>query len=474
MKIQSIDTEIVKAYFHSGQPDIPKKSASEMKEFFDVMPKKVLIPKLNEIIDELNGGGYGKSAYDIACEHGFSGDEAQWLASLVGKTGKTGPKGEKGADATIKCDDVSNIITEGIYLVDGEYYLASPKLWDTSLDVPFIFTGDSALVDKLGLDADDSMIPGAQNVPDKSTMWGVPLLKYNNTQGDGSGATYIILRWDNITLLVYTADLHDATPQYVCEYDLLSEEGINLSSLITEHYTFGTGEDISGNFAKINRYLKSGLDVLRIVTKKTEFTNVLKGKKTANAVLLDDLSPIEHELEVSVSGGTGVKQYGKNLLPYPYIDTTKTKNGVEFIDNGDGSVTVKGTATADTNFILSYYNYFGSGTINSISNVASNGQYVMSKYLYYSGESNPYLPVSIVVGKDKTIDETIYPQVAAGNVLPEYEQYKAPVEHTADENGKIKGLVVSGGSMTLKADPEALVSVEYNRDINKVIAKLEG
>lgn len=35
----------------------------------------------------------------------------------------------------------------------------------------------------------------------------------------------------------------------------------------------------------------------------------------------------------------------KNLIPYPYHESTKTVNGITFTDNGDGSVTVSGTAT---------------------------------------------------------------------------------------------------------------------------------
>lgn len=42
----------------------------------------------------------------------------------------------------------------------------------------------------------------------------------------------------------------------------------------------------------------------------------------------------------------------KNLLEYPYINTTKTENGITFTDNGDGTVTVNGTATAATKFYL--------------------------------------------------------------------------------------------------------------------------
>lgn len=47
-------------------------------------------------------GSDGKSAYEIAVEHGYSGTEEEWLASLVGAqgpkgdTGATGPKGDQG------------------------------------------------------------------------------------------------------------------------------------------------------------------------------------------------------------------------------------------------------------------------------------------------------------------------------------------------------------------------------------------
>lgn len=43
---------------------------------------------------------------------------------------------------------------------------------------------------------------------------------------------------------------------------------------------------------------------------------------------------------------------GKNLIPYPYVSTTLTSNGVVWTDNKDGSVTANGTATGYSAFIL--------------------------------------------------------------------------------------------------------------------------
>ena len=46
---------------------------------------------------------------------------------------------------------------------------------------------------------------------------------------------------------------------------------------------------------------------------------------------------------------------GRNLIPYPYNETTVTKNGITFTVNNDGTVTVNGTATARSDFILANY-----------------------------------------------------------------------------------------------------------------------
>lgn len=43
------------------------------------------------------GGSAGKSAYEIAVDNGFEGDEEAWLESLKGERGLQGAAGERGA-----------------------------------------------------------------------------------------------------------------------------------------------------------------------------------------------------------------------------------------------------------------------------------------------------------------------------------------------------------------------------------------
>src|SRR5690625_5219664 len=45
-----------------------------------------------------SAGEPGKSAYEIAGEQGFEGDEQAWPESLKGDKGDTGPQGPPGAD----------------------------------------------------------------------------------------------------------------------------------------------------------------------------------------------------------------------------------------------------------------------------------------------------------------------------------------------------------------------------------------
>lgn len=57
----------------------------------------------------------GKSAYEIAVEHGFEGTEAEWLESLKGKDGADGAPGKDGEDGA---DGLS--VTEALINSKGE------------------------------------------------------------------------------------------------------------------------------------------------------------------------------------------------------------------------------------------------------------------------------------------------------------------------------------------------------------------
>ena len=51
-----------------------------------------------QLLQKIQEGGSGMSAYDIAVKHGFDGTEAEWLESLRGKDGRDGVDGKDGKD----------------------------------------------------------------------------------------------------------------------------------------------------------------------------------------------------------------------------------------------------------------------------------------------------------------------------------------------------------------------------------------
>lgn len=74
------------------------------------------------------------------------------------------------------------------------------------------------------------------------------------------------------------------------------------------------------------------------------------GKSTQDGSPTPD-APVDI-VSVGASGKIRASVHGKNILPYPFIDTTKTVNGITFTDNGDGTITVNGTATGYADFTL--------------------------------------------------------------------------------------------------------------------------
>ena len=110
----------------------------------------------------------------------------------------------------------------------------------------------------------------------------------------------------------------------------------------------------------------------------------------------------------------------KNLIPYPYDETTKTQSGITFTDNGDGSITISGKAERDAYFRLCIAD-FGDKPISAITaNSATNGIYTASKRLYYNNISKV---ASINILSGATVDETIYPQIELGTTATAYTPY---------------------------------------------------
>lgn len=191
----------------------------------------------------------------------------------------------------------------------------------------------------------------------------------------------------------------------------------------------------------------------------------LFGNTTQNGTPSPD-SPVPME-SVGDGGSIGVKVIGKNLIPYPYPDTTKTVNGVTFTDNGDGSITVNGAATGGqaTFTVATDLNISGVfclsgrpiGEVTQSYSLQPKVDNTWSVENYDIGNGGAELTVKstinviyIVIMKNRTINNvTFYPQLEIGSTATAYEPYKEPQTMIHQTPNGLPGIHVSeGGNYT--------------------------
>ena len=187
------------------------------------------------------------------------------------------------------------------------------------------------------------------------------------------------------------------------------------------------------------------------VTKQETGTESYK-TVTGKEILIED-GENNKGLEIKVKGSTTqATRSGKNLLPYPFKNSTTTYNGITYTDNGNGTLTINGTATGASFMILQSGTDYGN-SINGTTN-GTNGVYAIPKtssktaYMYYDSRNKA---LSVNVNKGITITNLLFkPQIALGTEVPEWEQYGAspssdypsPIENVEGKNkfsGWVKG-----------------------------------
>ena len=112
----SVEINVKKSGYAEGDaPEAPSQSVYEtLTTLISLSDEKAdsAVSTANEIKAMAQSGSFngdtGKSAYEIAVEHGFSGNEQAWLASLIGKKGDRGADGDDGTDGQ---DGVSPSVT---------------------------------------------------------------------------------------------------------------------------------------------------------------------------------------------------------------------------------------------------------------------------------------------------------------------------------------------------------------------------
>ena len=217
-------------------------------------------------------------------------------------------------------------------------------------------------------------------------------------------------------------------------------------------------------------------------------SNAFKGNVSGEIIQVSDISPIVHGIKVKCSPGVKVTRCGDNLLPYPYFHTTRTSNGVTWTDNGDGSLTMNGTAEKNnaSGFYLVMNTFpLKDGVTYYVSDFSSKGMLIRIMYQDESGTTK-YATKTLTWSKAYTFDriyidvpyagtsfadEVVYPYLSVREDA-EYEPYNGKI-FTADGDGNaIIPSVYPTTTLFTDADG-AVIEAEYNKDLNKVFGDID-
>lgn len=181
----------------------------------------------------------------------------------------------------------------------------------------------------------------------------------------------------------------------------------------------------------------------------------IEKQATGKVIRLDDVSEVHHKVKIK-AGATG-----KNKLSYPYKSTTKSVNGITYTDNGDGSVTVEGTATEYTFFYFTEEFPFKVGQTYTFGEdvlgvdmyvryTDENGttKYGMKKVTWKEGYT--LLAIYLQVNPGSTTSGTVYPYLVEGDTYDGiWEPYIPPatelVEVTVYGKNLCDGILEIGG-----------------------------
>ena len=164
-------------------------------------------------------------------------------------------------------------------------------------------------------------------------------------------------------------------------------------------------------------------------------------------------------------GSVEVKSVGKNLIPYPYQEGTKTANGITFtVNENDGSINVNGTASANTFFNLVDYtngnlllkNGIYTLSINStnvpiwVRSEINTGIATTKGSVNFTIEKEESLGVFLRIPSGTKVDnETVYPMIRYAEITDDtYQPYKETLSTIPTPNGLAGIKVSSNGNYT--------------------------
>lgn len=322
----------------------------------------------------------------------------------------------------------------------------------------------------------------------------------NIGQIDDKGVPFVIItREDGLTMGHYCDDVYSnasnllsedfkvnieceivipSNISYIYVNNMCDTVEIVVKELISDYLLEVSKENLSDELFKLINNTAAKTEV------HSAFSNALKGSASGAIIALNDVSPVEHEVECVVTSETvapttvNVSKYGKNISP-------------------SGTLTVQGTIAWKNDNVRCFLpagkyvvscNYEQTGTPSTIgmrvahkdteATVIQTKATDISGTLYVAFELTEskeykvylYANYSSTALEEDAICEFTNIQIEVDNGTGTPTAYEEPVvySYTPDAEGRIDGMTSISPYMTLVTDtPDACVEVVYNKDVNK-------
>lgn len=397
-------------------------------------------------IDRIIEGTKGDSAYQIAVKNGFEGTEEKWLESLKGD------KGEKGELVDlVKEEEGKNISIESANL---------PAI-EVSIE------GESQQATRSGKNLLDNTATTKISNGITFTVNSDKTVNVNGTNDSSANSSLIINRYDLSpgTYVLNGCPSGGASNTY------------RLAIQETGSYSILGSIDIGNGSGEFTIDTTTNVQIAIFIQKGLTINNLLFKPMLREATIADDTYE-QYGASPSPDYFSKIENLeGENICPS--LNTTRTINGVTFIKNKDGSITMNGTATAEITYPINVNTTTNTRTVllkaNSNYRMLSNYEsgkyttqvfYLKNNVMTYSSSSSSLIEtveetkagMYIRVYKDAVLDNvTIYPQITKG------EEYKPYVPYNSLEFKDVgsnvlelsKGTVTLNG-VTLTSDGETI------------------
>ena len=383
---------------------------------------------------------------------GLTGDEAYALSKRRGTSGGLGPLKK---ELSLLKEDLSNKITKFYASNQGETHITDS---DNGKIMDMVLYGKSEQKSTMGknlLKLSEVNVHGATN----------GLLITMNADGSVSVTGTSTSSWSNIIKIDNKCHTDNATYTFSVDKNSDIVVGLKLGRTKLDDANYQTHRIMQNQLSctfetgASNEYCSLFLEELT-VGKSYNFTIYPMLELGTEATAYEPYtggqpspSP-DYPQEIKSVVNPIVKACGKNLLPFPYSNTSKTQNGVTFDVQNDGTIHIYGTASAATYFNFSTNIEWGSEDFSN-----TNEKYKLVGNLFYNANNKI---LSYVVHEGVTCDFILKPMVVLNTETDlTYEPYH---EQTVTLPYTLNAIPVSsGGNVTINGQQYIADYVDVER-----------